>query len=100
MISCTKLDREGMHDCFKQSHCSTGCCGPVNADRCMINAGPEPGLTNGVQQPSMAPALQPIADALSKAEAAARRSEAMIPTQPTQVCASFAAQDPAQKGMA
>ena len=62
----------------------TGFCGQPEAGSCLV-AGPALGLTNGVQQAGVAPALQPIAEALSKADAAARRSEAMTPTQPAQV---------------
>ena len=42
-------------------------------------------MTNGVQQAGAPPALQPIAEALSKAEAAIQKAEAMVPPQPLQV---------------
>ena len=42
-------------------------------------------MTNGVQQAGVPPALQPIAEALSKAEAAIQKAEAMVPPQPLQV---------------
>ena len=61
-----------------------GCHGPIESDS-RLTAGPAPALTNGMQQSAVPAALQPIAEALSKADAAAHRSEAMLPTQPAQV---------------
>ena len=50
----------------------------------LLRAGTAAALTNGTQQQSTPAALQPLAEALSKAEAASQRSQAAAPPRQVQ----------------